>query len=384
VGCLSSPGSYSIGVSLQQTTDGGYIVGGGGINCAGGGGAIVEKLDSGGNLAWSQTYPIGPNSGGITSIKQTTDGGFVAAGGLYEIGPSTGGGLVLKLDGTGNIQWQSVVGPMGSVTDILNAIEQTSDGGYVATGNYYISATHCQPFQCEGALVVKLDANGNVQWQQALKPGASASLFTDSIVQTSDGGYVAAGAWFGYSQKGGLLVKLDSSGHILWQKAYSGGNDYSIELGVVVYSVHKTGDGGFFLAGDGNDKLVNDELVPWLGEVDSNGNLIWEYFYYQVYTTGLPLSEYFAGSDVAKDGGFVAAGWTEDYTKGLGLLFVVKTDSLGQCGRCSDVHPDIGLTAINPGLTASAISLPISTTITPGVSSPSQIKPTAVIIKRDC
>jgi hypothetical protein len=384
VGCLSAPGSYSIGVSLQQTTDGGYIIGGGGINCGTGGGAIVEKVDSLGNLTWSKTYSIGPNSGGITSIKQTADGGFVAAGGAYKIGPSTGGGLVLKLDASGNLQWQRVVGPMGSVTAIFNAIQQTSDAGYVATGNYYINSSHCQPLQCEGGLVVKLDANGKVQWQQAINPGASASLFTDSIVQTSDGGYAVAGAWFGYTQKGGLLVKLDSSGKIVWQNAYSGGSYYGVELGIVIYSVHQTADGGYFLAGDGEDKLVNDELVPWLGKVDSNGNLTWEYFYYQVYTTGLPLSEYFAGGDVAQDGGFVAAGWTEDYSNGLGLLFLVKTDSFGQCGACGDVHTDAGLTAVNPGLTTSSVSLRVNTTTTPGVSSPTQTKPTALIIKKDC
>lgn len=384
VGCVSSPGTYSIGVSLQQSTDGGYIVGGGGINCGAGGGAIVEKLDSTGNLTWSKTYSIGDNGTGITSIRQTSDGGYVAAGGVFEIGPSTGGGLVLKLDASGNVQWERIVGPVGSVTDIFNAIQQTSDEGYVAAGNYYITSSRCQPLQCEGGLLVKLDGKGNVQWQQAVNPGASASLFTDSIVQTSDGGYVAAGAWFGYSQKGGLLVKLDASGKIVWQRAYSGGNDYSVELGLVIYSVHQTADGGYFLAGDGNDQLVNDELVPWMGKVDSSGKLIWDFFYYQVYTTGLPLSEYFAGSDVAKDGGLVAAGWTEDYSKGLGLLFLVKTDSTGQCGACGDVHPDVGLSEISPGVTVSAVSLPVSTKTAAGVSSPSQTKPTAVIIKKDC
>jgi hypothetical protein len=83
-------------------------------------------------------------------------------------------------------------------------------------------------------------------------------------------------------------------------------------------------------------------LVPWLGKVDSSGNLQWEHLYYQVYTTGRPLSEYFAASDVASDGGYVAAGWTENYALQLGLLYVVKIDSSGLCGSCGSVRRTMG------------------------------------------
>jgi len=390
LGCFSPLGQYTLGASVQQTTDGGYIVGGGEYNyesCANGSvqSAVVEKLDSKGNLSWSKIYPMGDGGDGIAAIKQTADGGYVAAGGVYEAGPTTGGGMVLKLDAQGNVQWQSVLGPMGSTTAIFNAIQPTSDGGYVTTGNYYTSSSQCQPFQCENSVVVKVGANGGVLWQEVLTAPGSES-WTDSIIETSDGGYVTAGEWFGTNQKGGLLVKLDSNGNIIWQNAYSGGTFKGAEQGVGIYSVHQTADGGYFLAGAGEDELLPDDaLVPWLGKVDSSGGkLLWEHFYYQV-QNGLSLSEYFAGGDVAKDGGYIAAGYTEDYSKQLGLLYVVKTDGAGLCGAsCGDFHPDQGLTVINPGLSVSSAGLPVTTTATPGKNSPDQTKPTGVLGQKDC
>ena len=170
LGCFKAPGGdYTIGVVIQQALDGGYIVGGGalndGANCGAGGTqqrAIVEKLDSGGNVVWAKSYSTGAIGEGITAIKPTTDGGFVAAGGVYDVGPSPGGGMVLKLDSAGVVQWQTVVGPTASTTAWLLAIQQTSDGGYVSTGNYYVSSSQCQPLNVRA-----------VWWSKSTQPARS-------------------------------------------------------------------------------------------------------------------------------------------------------------------------------------------------------------------
>jgi hypothetical protein len=378
LGCFSlAAGDSTIGVSIQQTTDGGYIIGGGTVGCGeppscGGLSSlqcgIVQKLDSAGNLMWSKTYLIGPDGTGINSIKQTSDGGYVAAGGVYAPGPTSSAALVLKLDNSGNVQWQRTIGPSGSDTAVFNAIQLTSDGGYAATGSYYNFSAQCQPYECESGLVVKLDGSGDVQWQKELT--AAAPVLTDAIIQASDGSYVVAGAWGGPDAGAArLLVKLDSSGNVVWQNGYQ----QEDSSGSVIYSVHQTAGGGYVLAGDGGD-------VPWIGKVDASGNQLWQHSYYQ----GNGLSQWFAASVLTQDGGVVAAGWSEDPTAKLGLLFVVKTDSSGLCGSCSDVHPATPVTTVNPGLAVPTLSLPVGTGNTPGMNSPSTTRPTAITSEKDC
>jgi len=240
-------------------------------------------------------------------------------------------------------------------------------------------------------LAVDLDASGNVRWQQGFNDvdgtgAASAVEHATSIVQTPDGGFLVGGNWSnstfpGQGSAGALLVKLDGTGALLWQKAYSGGvfcfdNGFSetcVDIGAVIYSVHQTSDGGYLLAGDGDLELRDSvPIVPWLARVDSSGNLVWQQFYYEANSsTGRPLSEYFASSSLAGDGGPAAIGFTENPSNLKGELYGVKTDSTGAVGNaCGQVHVATTLNVINPALVAIAPSLPVQTTLTTPTQSP--------------
>jgi hypothetical protein len=407
LGCPSlPPGSYADGVSVQQTADGGYIVGGGTVGCGSASScpptsgiqcALVEKVDQHGSLQWAYVYPAGPNGSSIKQIRQTSDGGYIAVGTTTDANQNTGA-LILKLDGQGTVQWQRELGPGGSSQGYLNAVQQTPDGGYVATGEFYAPSTGSTP---ESVLVVKLDASGNVTWQRAFNNlsstgSATSTELANAILTTPDGGYLVAGSWSnsttpGECCRGALLLKLDAQGAIQWQNAYSGGvncyfNGYSetcTDIGAVIYAAHPTSDGGYVLAGDGDP--LSGGIVPWLAKVDSSGNLLWQHFYYQTYQpTGRPLSEYFASSSVTPDGGTLSLGWTENYAAQKGELYAVKTDSAGVAGTCSDQHPATPLTAMNPALTAFSPSLPVLTTTTPGSTSPSGTSATSIGVMVEC
>ena len=121
------------GSSVEQTRDGGYIVGGGN-----GGDISVVRLDDNGAIQWQKKY-WGNRAEYFGSLQQASDGGFVVTGNSGCIGlrtnPYVFGGpdfWVLKFDSSGNLLWQKTYG--GISQDWANSIQQTSDDGYIVAG----------------------------------------------------------------------------------------------------------------------------------------------------------------------------------------------------------------------------------------------------------
>jgi len=408
VGCLNT-GTYADGASIAQTADGGYVVGGGTIGCGSGSTcpytsgiacALIEKISSTGAIVWARVYSAGATGSAIEKVRATSDGGLIAAGTINDVSGNIGG-LILKLDGQGNVQWQRQLGPAGSSEVLFNDVQQTSDGGYVATGQLDTHAADGLPVG--SVLVVKLDSSGDVVWQRTYNSFGSAGAATNyaqSIIQTSDGGYLVGGNWDDAPTptqccSGALLLKLDPSGDIQWQTALSGGlycydNGYSetcANLTATAYSLHQTADGGYVLAGDETLKLLDETPIePWIAKVNTTGSLVWQHLYYQTNkSTGRPLSEWFPASAAAGDGGLFSLGYTENATNGDGELFAVKTDSSGLAGAtCIDLHPATTLNPVNPSLTATVASLPVSSTLTPSGDSPATTKATSIRSQADC
>jgi hypothetical protein len=288
--------------SVRQTSDGGYILGGYSESNISGDKTEntqiytdywVVKLDPAGKIQWQNTIG-GSGYEYLYSIQQTSDGGYILggysdsniSGDKTENRQGNGDYWVVKLDTAGNIQWQNTIG--GYYDDYLYSIQQTSDGGYILGGysNSSISADKTENMQLfNDYLVVKLDAAGKMQWQNVI--GGRGNDYLRSIKQTSDGGYILGG----YSDSGisgykteksqGVsdywVVKLDASGNIQWQNTIGGsGDDY-------LYSIQQTSDGGYILGGYSNSVISGDktEKSPafnnyWVVKLDVAGDIQWQ------------------------------------------------------------------------------------------------------------
>lgn len=263
--------------SVVQTTDGGYLLGGQSNSSnqddknepsLGGSDFWIIKVDANGNIIWQNTIG-GSNSDHFMSAIQTTDGGYLV-GGYTNSGISgdkteaNQGQLdfwILKLDSIGSIIWQNTIG--GNLDDVLQALIETSDGGYLLGGTSSSDISGDKTEEKVGGgdyWIVKLDAEGNIVWQNTIGGNGGDDLI--SIIQASDGGYLLGGSSFSNisgdktepsigNTKDFWIVKVDDLGNVTWQ--YTIGYDKDD----VPRSVIQTMDGGYLVGGYSQKPLTS-------------------------------------------------------------------------------------------------------------------------------
>jgi len=301
--------SHDDGRFLIQTSDGGYAIAGGTISFgAGGEDVYVVKLDAKGNLQWTKT--IGGKKEEVgNSLIQTSDGGYAIAGVTNSFGAGEKDVYVVKLDANGNLQWTKTIGGPGD--ELGASLIQTSDGGYAIAG-------YTKSFGAGGedVYVVKLDANGNLQWTKTI--GGPESEEGSCLIQTSDGGYAIAGYTlsFGAGWADVYVVKLDASGNLQWTKTI-GGKDVDGGLSLI-----QTSDGGYAITGATNSFGAASGDV-YVVKLDANGNLQW------TKTIGGPEIETGSSLIQTSDGGYAIAGHTKSFGAGDWDVYVVKLDANG-------------------------------------------------------
>lgn len=268
---------------IQQTSDGGYIVLAESNIIAGAQDFWVFKLDPAGKIEWQKLYG-GAELDDAQPIQQTSDGGYIVAGQTCSFGDADGDLWILKLFPNGNVDWQKTYG--GDGEDEATSIQQTDDDGDGVADDGYIVAGFTDSFGAGGDIwVLKLDSSGNVQWQKTYGGGGSDEPF--SIRQTSDRGYIIAGDTDSFSAGFDvdvwvLKLKPDDAvggpGQIDWQKTY-GGDDS--DFANSIQQTDDDGDGvaddgyivaGFIDAGAGGIKF-------WVLKLNAAGSIAWQKIY---------------------------------------------------------------------------------------------------------
>jgi hypothetical protein len=286
--------------SVQQTNDGGYILG-----CSFFYASTIKskeltpfdnnnqeyidvmmliKTDSNGNEQWNRTY-YGLEYSWCYCVRQTNDGGFIATGG----GNSTSDGFVniylLKTYPNGTLQWLKTYGT-SDMNEEGHWVQQTSDEGYIITG-----MSDCNYDTDWGKIwLIKTDPNGNLSWNKKFEGNSRNSCigpetYGNSVQQTSDNGLIIAGI----INTQGCLIKTDYNGNEIWRKTPFI-NDFSF----FCYSGKQTSDGGYIITGFG------------LIKTDNIGNEQWN--------VSIPTP--FLSGQQTNEGGYVIAGSTSGYYGG--------------------------------------------------------------------
>ncbi len=296
-------------IAVQQTIDDGYIVAGyTGSYGAGHYDFWLIKTDENGNQQWDQTF--GSSDWEIAySVQQTTDGGYIIAGDKADF--NAGGFYIdfwlVKTNEDGIEEWNQTYG--GTSFEGAYSVHQTVDEGYIVAGY-----TESYGAGQEDFWLVKIDENGNQQWDQTF--GGSYEDRAHSVQQTADEGYIVTGYTFSYGtgDLNCLLIKTDVNGNLEWEQILGGNNDDSAR------SVKQTVDGGYIVAGYTESYGAGQEDF-WLVKIDENGNLQWEQ------TIGGSNAEGAGSVQQTVDEGYIATGFTQSYGAGNSDIWLVRLGS---------------------------------------------------------
>jgi hypothetical protein len=293
--------------SVVQTSDGGYAIAGESSSFQGLTNFWVVKTSASGDMLWNRTY--GSTYSCARSIVLTADGGYAIAGYDYSAGQDWDFYLV-KTDASGNMEWNMIYG--GPEDDEAYSVIATSDGGYAITGR-----TRSFGAGSHDLWLVKTDAFGNMEWNRTF--GGILDDFAQSLIETSDGGYILAGRTrsFGAGESDVWLVKTDAVGNHQWNKTYGGANiDYAT-------SILQTRDGGYAIAGATDAGFLGMGGDMWLVKTDAVGNQEWNR------TFGGSSTEYPGSVVQTGEGGYALAGTTYSFGAGSSDAWLIKTDEYG-------------------------------------------------------
>lgn len=344
---------FEDGMSVQQTTDGGYIMAGL-THSFGDGGAWLVRVDSSGERIWDRIF--GESAFDFaSSVQETDDGGFIFAGrknggrdawlvktdsngsmlwdrsfaGCYgaSVQQTQGGGYVLagtaegksawlaRVDCDGDLLWNSTFGDLDIMTE-GNCVRQTKDGGYILAGTKITYDEIDSEMKAKKALwLVKTDENGDKTWSKSFRRYGDA--IGRSVVETYEGDYAVAGDTMyddvQNSDRDIWLIKTTNTGEILWDKTYGGLDD---DEG---HSLQQTEDNGFLIAGS-TESFGSGESDMWLVKTAEDGSELWNRCF------GGKYHDSGASMQLASDGGCIIAGRTRSYGTGESDFYLVRAD----------------------------------------------------------
>lgn len=233
----NTEGAYGV----AQLTDGNYVLGGYTMPYPSGTPVayMVKFNASTGNIIWSRT--LTSNAQHIKAVTATSDGGFLITGdwlvsGQYDV-------FAMKITTTGLTTWLRVV-DTGATDEWGESIQPTSDGGFIiggVTGDFYD----------QKVLLLKLTSLSLFSWAKSYE--CFTSHIGYSVKETSDGGFIIAGSASNGGNLKTYIVKTNSTGVLTWSKNYEVSGEHHIGNSIV-----QTSDGGYICVSEGKAAIKMD------------------------------------------------------------------------------------------------------------------------------
>ncbi|MFW5973138.1 MAG: hypothetical protein ACOCTG_04025, partial [Bacteroidota bacterium] len=254
---------------------------------------------------WTRTFG-GNLTDELNSVALTTDGGLVLAGRTFSFAEGASDAWLVRTDEHGEMLWTRTYGEDAPVHEGAQSVAQTADGGFIMVGSVS-SAT-------SAALLIRTDPSGDELWHKTF--GGFDTDFGADVVEMPDGNFVMVGTTRSHHMGFGSsiwLIGTDASGEMLWSKVY-GGSSYQEGNAISV-----TSDGGLIVTGSYNNGGSQSADI-WLLRTDSVGDTLWtKTFGGEGTQTGYSVLQ-------TPDGGFAAVA---SYWDGGSWITLIRTDENG-------------------------------------------------------
>jgi hypothetical protein len=369
-GELNDRVTHDMIIDIKQTSDGGYIATGVTQTYAANFYDVwLVKLNSSGDQDWYNTFDqvVGNDFG--FSVQQTSDGGYIVAGCYAQTGSALSVYLI-KTDSNGDLDWEKKFGT-ASGHDIAYCVTQTSDGGYAV-----IALTQSYGAGSNDAWLIKTDSDGEEEWSQTYGGVSSDNGF---CVKEIDDGFIITGETetYGNGDDDLWLIKTDSNGDELWNVTHGGeekdsghcivktSSGYNIlgsissegdpddfwlietdssgskisdktwtgaDSGVSGFNTFSKFRGGISMKNTNDDGLILTGITDadgggtrgaYLIKLDSSGNEDWKQLF-----GGTAVDEIYS-VDKTSDGGYILGGCSFSYGTTANDGWFIKTDSEG-------------------------------------------------------
>ncbi len=295
---------------------------------------ILYRIGPSLDTMWTRRYHRGDTlQRHFHAIERLPSGNLVTAG--WEEGSGQSGrALFLKLNPQGQILWEETIGGPDSMVDWRGySIEYTSDGGLIATGGIIPKGPVDFDDSDPKGLLVNMDTTGNIEWQRTFKGGLE-GLVGNMVLTTKDSGYVIGGTEaITETQKGGFIRKYGQNGDSLWNERYiydTTGNYYASSL--ILKSLVELDDGSLLTAGFRKLAPILPEEKDstedgWILKTDAQGQPIWNRYHRHAVRGDFRLYDI-----QSTEKGMMAVGLSNDANSTndeSGNAWMLKLDSMG-------------------------------------------------------
>ncbi len=207
--------SFHLGQSSEifavQSWDGGLIFTGSWSSPSTGVNALAHAVSSDCQRMWTYSLELADLET-FTTAAQGTDGTIVCAGRTNSYGAGGSDVLMVALDQSGNELWKKTYGTPGE--EAVYHISSCSDGGYILA---------CQAMDWGAGLgdywIIRTDSAGDTLWTGTY--GGAEFEYPWRVLQAGENFYVAGNTLsFGAGSYDWWILKLDSSGNMIWETVW--------------------------------------------------------------------------------------------------------------------------------------------------------------------